>query len=63
MRPADGQKTLRTYGTPAADGVIVFGLDDGTTHAYYIECLVGPLGHTPTASDAICMRASRMEGE
>ena len=62
-RGPDGQRINRIYGTSAADGVIVFGLADGSTHAYWVECLVGPLGHTPTAGDAICMPASKTGDE
>ncbi len=62
-RDPTGQAVLRTYGTTGGDGIIVFRLADGTTRAYYVECIAGPTGHEPTAADAHCNLASRMDGE
>lgn len=58
---ADIYHISRVYGTGHAQGVVVVKLEDGTTRAIFLGCVMGPFGYPPKAGP--CGRMEPMEGE
>jgi hypothetical protein len=61
---ADRYAFYRTYGSGHAQGIVALKLTDGTTHAFFIGCVVGPFGaEGPSVSPNQCDLMTPMEGE